>query len=80
MTRDNAIKILESILFLDIEKDEALKMAIESLKHKQGEWIIYNPIHMHSTCSCCGYYNAINPYYEYCPNCGAYMRKILPKH
>ena len=43
------------------------------VERKYGEWIIREPIHMHSICSCCGYYNAINPYYVYCPNCGATM-------
>ena len=41
---------------------------------KHGKWIIREPIHMHSICSCCGFYNAIDPYYKYCPNCGADMR------
>ena len=41
---------------------------------KRGEWIIREPIHMHSICSCCGYYNAYSPYFNYCPNCGADMR------
>ncbi len=44
------------------------------VERKRGKWIIREPIHMHSICSCCGYYNAISPYYEYCPNCGADMR------
>ena len=34
MTRDEAIKILEPIMFLDSEKDEALHVAIEALKNE----------------------------------------------
>lgn len=49
----------------------------ETLEHnkedRHGQWIICEPIHMHSICSCCGYYNAYNPYYKYCPDCGAKM-------
>jgi len=43
------------------------------VERKCGEWIIRDSIHLHSICSCCGYYNAISPYYVYCPNCGATM-------
>ena len=53
------------------EDDEAHKHYKES---RHGRWIIDEPIHMHSICSCCGYYNAYSPCYNYCPNCGAEMR------
>lgn len=56
-----------------IERWDAVKNT-NWIECKRGKWIIREPIHMHSICSCCGFYNAIDPYYKYCPNCGADMR------
>lgn len=56
-----------------IERWDAVKNT-NWIECKRGKWIIREPIHMHSICSCCDFYNAINPYYKYCPNCGADMR------
>lgn len=78
MTRDEAIKILEPIMFFDAEKDEALHMAIEALERKHGKWIEINDGLVKGYCSQCGW---LSYYYEneiigmnYCPNCGANMR------
>ncbi len=90
MTRDEAIKILKPILFLDKDKDEALHMTIEALERQQGEWLERNVIQdrrdamipewQSAKCSVCGKYHT-TPYmyyftnYDYCPNCGAKMQE-----
>ena len=100
MTRDEAIKWLQGIEeryfnggdeAYDKKRREAVRMAIESLEHKLGEWIAYNgddpnwlrndgsPVFMQ--CSECNTM-VVNNFafnWNYCPNCGADMRKILPK-
>lgn len=79
MTSDEAINILESIMFFDKEKDEALHLAIKMLKnkYKYGEWILYPSNDCTYRCSNCGF---IRDAYllekgTYCPNCGADMQE-----
>ncbi len=79
MISDEAIKILEPILFLDTEKDEAIQMAIKALEHKHGEWIIDDASIEH--CSVCKHRFYISALFAVggnneppcCPNCGARM-------
>jgi len=77
MTRDEAIKWLQGIEeryfhggdeAYDKRRREAVRMAIEALERKHGEWIIQNGMVVCSEC--------FEPNFEtnFCPNCGADMR------
>lgn len=51
---------------------------VEERKH--GHWYtgFYFEKHKHAECSVCGYGNFnCNPYWKYCPNCGATMDEVV---
>ena len=66
-------------------KDADAADAIEELQAqlpKRGEWkcsypeIEPNPMFMYGICSICGFEQSISNKLNYCPNCGADMRKM----
>lgn len=40
-----------------------------------GEWLDIYSSHIAYKCSCCGRQMPITDFFNYCPNCGAYMKK-----
>lgn len=41
----------------------------------RGEWLDIYKSHIAYKCSCCGRQMPITDFFNYCPNCGAYMEK-----
>ena len=90
MTRDEAIKYLETFHGYDLPIQEALNMAIEALERKRGKWIRITQGAMPEQYMCPFCHRTVEVYgveellpirYPYC-HCGADMRgerKILPK-
>ena len=81
MTREEAVKWLQGIEeryfnggdeAYDKKRREAVRMAIEALERQQGKWLL------DGRCSEC-LVATLTSHKNYCPNCGADMRKILPK-
>lgn len=79
MTRNEAITFFESLIPGNAIAAEAIRMAIEGLKEQQpkkGEWLkdyTYRKDHPRNYCSVCNMTGGFRT--DYCPNCGAYMRK-----
>ena len=83
MTREEAIKIFNTVLFFDQcdcpkeEIEECLNIAIKALKQepKTGHWIIIDDCEQFiAKCSECGEPSGLNnTYARYCPWCGAKM-------
>jgi len=81
MTRDEAIDYLLDPIGKREKHDEAIRMAIEALEHKRGEWIQDKNVVMGegyvwycSECSWARFYGFNEPMHNYCPNCGSDMR------
>lgn len=95
MTRDEAIAHgKEQLEIFGGTHREFILMAIEALERKHGEWIIeeeglYSDSLYTAYCSNCRHYvnwfednygsSIIRDLPNYCSNCGADMRNILPK-
>ena len=82
-TLDMAIEALENNDKLAEDLQSCLEMSkkkkaeVEALKRKRGEWIESD---FGWKCSICGNTSVMwQRIYNFCPNCGADMRKILPK-
>ena len=66
----------ESLRYRFLQSLEATEMAIEALEQepKTGHWIIETWNNKeHYICSSCQHVVAYEPYYQYCPYCGAKM-------
>ena len=85
MTREEAIKRLESIVIRDaLQEDyDALDMAIDALEEqKMGHWIGEKEYPICNVCGCniiseyivTQDYAEINKKMNYCPNCGTRMK------
>ena len=78
MKREDAIKLLIPMRVVDGERSVAIDMAIEALKERpHGEWIYHKEWECDGECafecSKCGMGTDVD--YNFCPNCGADMRK-----
>lgn len=65
-------KVIEPI------KNGELVLKTEEVKTEErphGEWLDIYSSHIAYKCSCCGVQMPITDLFNYCPNCGAYMRK-----
>ena len=88
MSNEEVIEVLKGIVFNGFDRTtrkerQALHIAIKALKERpQGEWLI-NRVAFHLTCPFCGCnLRALKSEvfegdfdYNFCPNCGADMRK-----
>ena len=85
---DNCLKAVQSYGF-NVDKDE-LKKALDydrgqydkgyadarkMYERLHGEWLDIYSSHIAYKCSCCERQMPITDFFNYCPNCGAYMRK-----
>lgn len=87
MTNQEAIETLSSFKVCGMRagKDrlaEALEVAVEALKKKQGKWLHENDDHFDwLVCSCCDYGSEGEVGYlsetPYCPMCGAEMSGVI---
>ena len=76
MTREEAVKILKSILAYDSDFAKAKQMAIEALEQepKRGEWLdAREEDPCWYICSECK--RMVDDNSNYCPNCGTDMRE-----
>ena len=86
MTREEILQAFDDINFVynDCTKYDTLKRMLEELtERKRGEWVIDGEYIVCSVCrqdkwSRVPLENLVKRF-KYCPNCGADMRKILPK-
>lgn len=65
-------KVIEPI------KNGELVLKTEEVKTEErphGEWLDIYSSHIAYKCSCCGVQMPITDLFNFCPNCGAYMRK-----
>lgn len=64
-----------------LEAAEQRIAKLEAQLPKEGEWICSypdiepNPMFMYGICSICGFEQSISDKLNYCPNCGARMKK-----
>ena len=86
---DNCVKAVQSYGF-NVDKDE-LKKALDYdrgqfdkgyaaarekyINRPRGKWLDIYSSHIAYECSCCGRQMPITDFFNYCPNCGAYMQK-----
>lgn len=84
MADENVLAIIQNATTVDIPDLEeyedmanALNMASELLhkKRQQGEWLHPYKTNIACECSVCNMQMPITDYFNFCPNCGADMRK-----
>lgn len=78
MTNKEAIEQLKRLREYEAEDDlKALDLAIKALKGQrpQGKWLHPYITDIACECSNCNLQLPITDYFNFCPNCGAYMRK-----
>ena len=84
MTNKEAIEVLKARISIydcckaDHESNEAIYLAIKALKGKRpkGEWIKHSTYKDVLICSKCNHgSNQVYDTFNFCPNCGADMRK-----
>lgn len=81
MTNEEVLKEINKWLdgcpFEDTKK--AFRIAMKALEKPQGEWIFQEGVTTMGSleCSRCKYLDFRRAYFNYCPNCGAYMKKEI---
>ena len=83
MTREEILQAFDDINFVynDCTRYDTLKRMLEELtERKRGEWIdqVMEDDIPAQKCSVCGYLEYVYGRPNYCPNCGADMRKEEP--